>query len=202
MDFDHPPPDPIGQFNAWFEEARHIGLPNPNAMALATVDSKGQPSARIVLLKTLDARGAVFYTNFASRKGRELAANPRAALLFHWDALNRQVRIEGNVSRVANGESDAYFATRPREAQIGAWASAQSQPINGRASLDTACAEIVQRFADRPVPRPPNWGGFRVSLESMEFWEGHPHRLHDRVVYARVPNPGAALKWRTTRLSP
>jgi pyridoxamine 5'-phosphate oxidase len=203
MDFEHPPQDPIAQLNVWIEEARAAGLPNPNAMSLATIDADGKLSSRIVLLKAIDPRGAVFFTNQQSRKGLALIAKPQAALLFHWDVLNRQARIEGDVTLVSDAESDAYFATRPRESRIGAWASKQSQPAKNRAELDAAVAEIEKRFAGKDVPRPPHWGGYRVSLNLIEFWEGHPHRLHDRVVYTSkqgkiVPGEG----WITTRLYP
>lgn len=198
MDFDHPASDPIGVFNSWMEDARQTGLPNPNAMTLATVDSQGLPSARIMLLKEIDERGAVFYTNRQSRKGRDLAANPHVALLFFWDALDRQIRIEGRASLVSDAESDAYFATRPRESRIGAWASRQSEPAASRSILEGAVAEIQQRFADSDVPRPPHWGGYRVSLDSIEFWQGHRYRLHDRVVYRRDD----AGRWHAQRLFP
>jgi pyridoxamine 5'-phosphate oxidase len=200
MNFDHPPADPIAQIKQWIDDARATGLPNPNAMTLATADIRngGRPSARIVLLKDLDARGAVFYTNRDSRKGRELATNPRAALLFHWDALNRQVRIEGAVSHTSDAESDAYFASRPREARIGAWASRQSEPVNDRTALQRAVADAMTRFDGRDVPCPPHWGGYRVSLDSIEFWQGDQFRLHDRVVYA----PNGCGGWSTRRLFP
>jgi pyridoxamine 5'-phosphate oxidase len=201
MDFDHPPADPVALLTRWIEEARVAGLPNPNAMALATVDAGGAPSDRIVLLKGLDSGGAVFFTNQLSRKGQALAAQPRVSLLFHWDILNRQVRIEGAAKAVGDAESDAYFATRPREARIGAWASRQSQPVRNRAELDAAVAETEKRFAGLDVPRPPHWGGYRVSLDRIEFWQGHPYRLHDRVVYS--PDAGGGRGgWRTQRLFP
>lgn len=200
MDFDHPPADPVAQIQAWLEDAKRTGLPNPNAMTVATVDADGRPSARIVLLKSLDQRGAVWFTNRESRKGLALAAHPRAALLFHWDALNRQVRIEGSVTLVPDSESDAYFATRPRESRIGAWASDQSQPVRDRAELERRFKEAEQRFAGADVPRPPHWGGYRVSLDSIEFWQGHEFRLHDRIVY--TPAPGSLGVWRTQRLFP
>jgi pyridoxamine 5'-phosphate oxidase len=198
MDFDHPPADPIAQFNAWMEDASRTGLPNPNAMTLATIDPDGRPSARIVLLKSIDARGAVFFTNYESRKGAALAAHPRAALLLHWDSLNRQVRIEGSVTMTSVAESDAYFATRPRESQLGAWASDQSRPAPDRAELDRRFREAEQRFAGRDVPRPPHWGGYRVSLDAIEFWQGHPARLHDRIVYS----PDGRGGWTARRLFP
>ena len=199
MDFEHPPTDPIAQLNLWIEDARQAGLPNPNAMSLATVDGNGQPSARIVLLKSINRGGAVFFTNRQSRKGLALDANPKAGLLFHWDILGRQARIEGSVSLVSDAESDAYFATRPRESRIGAWASNQSRPAKNRAELDLAVAQFEQKFAGIEVPRPPHWGGYRVSLDVMEFWQGHPFRLHDRVIY--TPDP-ASDGWRVQRLYP
>lgn len=198
MDFEHPPIDPLLWFHEWFAEARRTGLPNPNAMTLATADADGRPSARIVLLKEIDERGAVFFTNRQSRKGAALAANPRAALLFHWDPLDRQVRIEGTVTTVSDAESDAYFASRPRPSQIGAWASQQSKPVASRQALEDAVAEVEKRYADQPVPRPPHWGGYRVALEMIEFWQGHRYRIHDRVVYRRAAD-GA---WMAQRLFP
>jgi pyridoxamine 5'-phosphate oxidase len=199
MNFDKPPADPIEQIRLWIEDARATGLPNPNAMTLATAQpATGQPSARIVLLKDLDARGAVFYTNRESRKGRDLLANPRAALLFHWDSLDRQVRIEGSVTPVSDAESDAYFATRPWESRVAAWASRQSEPVSDRAALQRAVAEVVKRFEGRDVPRPLHWGGYRVSLDSVEFWQGHTYRLHDRIVYS----PDGRGGWKTQRLFP
>jgi len=202
MDFDHPPADPIAQLNRWLEDARGAGLPNPNAMALATVDSAGRPSVRIVLLKALDQRGAVFYTNRLSRKGRDLLASPHASLLFHWDPLDRQVRIEGDVSLVSDAESDAYFASRPRESRIGAWASRQSQPAANRAELEAAVKEMEKRFAGKDVPRPPHWGGYRVSLNAIELWQGHPFRLHDRIVYSPAAPGLARGGWKMQRLYP
>ncbi len=212
VDFEHPPGDPLAWFAMWFEEAKaacaRLGLPNPNAMTLATVDGppqQGRPSARTVLLKSIDERGAVFYSNRLSRKGKALAANPHAALLFHWDALDRQVRIEGAVSEVSDAESDAYFASRPLDSQLGAWASAQSQPlVGGREALEIAVAEQMDRFADvinagGTIPRPTHWGGYRVALESIEFWQGHPFRLHDRVRFTR---DGGDHGWSITRLFP
>lgn len=193
-----PLPDPVAEFNRWLDTAaRETGLPNPNAMTLATVDPDGRPSARIVLLKHLDAAGAVFYSNYASRKGRALEAHPRAALVFHWDVLDRQIRIEGPVSKVTAAESDAYFASRPRESRLGAWASDQSRPLSNRALLLARVATHAARFAGRDVPRPAHWGGYRMALERLEFWQGHRHRIHDRIVYEAVD--GA---WRVERLYP
>lgn len=199
MNFDQPPVDPVQQIHEWLEEAREgAGLPNSNAMALATVDADGRPSARMVLLKGLDPTGAVFYTNRNSRKASAIESTGHAALLFHWDTLNRQIRIEGQVSRTSDAESDAYFATRPRGSQIGAWASAQSTPVEDRATLESEVAAIESRFADQDVPRPPHWGGYRVSLDRIEFWQGHVFRVHDRLVYT----PDGAGGWGTVRLCP
>ena len=198
MDFDHPSADPIAQLNRWLEEAKQTDLRNPHAMSLATIDPDGRPSIRVVLLKGLDVQGAVFYTNRISRKARALESNPRAALLFHWDTLQRQVCIEGRVSVVEDAKCDVYFATRPRSAQIGAWASLQSQPIESRAALLARVAQIERRYEGRDVPRPPHWGGYRVSLDCIEFWQGRPDRLHDRVAYTRADQGG----WTTQRLCP
>ena len=198
MDFDNPPPDPVAPLKAWLDEAGLIGLRNPRAMTLATVDPDGRPSARAVLLKDLDATGAVFYTNRRSRKGRDLGGNPHAALLFYWDKQARQLSIEGRVSLVADAEADSYFASRPRGAQIGAWASNQSEPITDRAMLQGRVAQVSEKYDGREVPRPPHWVGYRVSLERIEFWQGQPDRLHDRVLYARGPDGG----WTRQRLSP
>jgi len=197
IDFDHPSPDPLPLVRRWLVEAESTGLPNPNAMTLATVDPAGQPSARIVLLRGLDERGAIFYTNRRSRKGRELAAQGRAALLFHWDPLDRQIRIEGRVSHLGDDESDAYFAGRPRESQLNAWASDQSEPVADRATLLARQQELRNRFEGLPVPRPPHWGGYRVSLESIELWQGDRYRMHDRIRYTRE-----AEAWRVVRLCP
>ena len=198
MDFDHPPADPIQQIEIWLEEAGETGLPNPTAMALATVDGDGRPSLRMVLMKGLDRRGAVFYTNRQSRKGIELAANPAATGLLHCDPLHRQIAIEGTVTLVDDAESDAYFQTRARESQLGAWASRQSEPVESRAALDAAFAEMDERFAGGPVPRPPDWGGYRLSLDSILFWQARPHRLHDRIVY----RPDGRGGWTVQRLFP
>jgi pyridoxamine 5'-phosphate oxidase len=189
--------DPIRQFEKWFAQAIEAQLPEPNAMTLATVDSRGYPSARIVLIKGVDARGFVFYTNYESRKGREIAGNPRASLLFHWIELERQVRVEGSVEKTSAEQSDAYYASRPLESRIGAWASEQSQEIESRAALEAREREIIAQYGDHP-PRPPHWGGYRVVPETMEFWQGRPSRLHDRMRYTR-DGSGA---WRIARLSP
>ncbi len=190
---------PFDQFARWFEEAAGAGVHEPSAMTLATVGADGRPAARIVLLKGVDPSGFVFYTNYTSRKGRELAERPAAALLFFWPELERQVRIEGVVARVGAGESDAYFATRPRLAQIGAWASPQSQVIADRAWLDASFARVGARHPapDEQVPRPPHWGGYRLSPDVLEFWQGRASRLHDRIAYCREGEG-----WRIVRLAP
>lgn len=190
-------PDPMSQFKRWFDEAVTAKLPEPNAMTLATVGADGQPSARIVLLKGIDDRGFTFFTNYESRKGLDLAANPRAALLFHWVQLERQVRVEGLVEKVADDESDAYFASRPLGSRVGAWASEQSREVPGRDVLEQRELEYRSKFGDNP-PRPPHWGGYRLVPTAMEFWQGRPSRLHDRIAY-RV-QPGGA--WQIVRLSP
>jgi pyridoxamine 5'-phosphate oxidase len=194
---DKVPKDPLEMFDAWFTEAKD-GEPNdPNAMALASVGEDGMPSVRMVLLKDVDARGLVFYTNVESRKGRDLLAQPKAAALFHWKSLRRQVRIEGAVQPVDDEEADAYFATRPKDAQIGAWASKQSRPLSGRFELEREVARFAAKFALGRVPRPPFWSGFRIVPQRIEFWHEGAFRLHDRLVYHRQDKG-----WRTERLYP
>ena len=183
-----PADDPIVRFQSLLDRAMQIPreqLPEPTAFALGTVDATGQPSVRIVLLKDVDARGFVFYTNFESRKGREIMVTRRAALCFHWQLLEEQVRVEGRVEPVSDAEADAYFASRARGSQIGAWASIQSRPMQSASDLDTRVAEMEQKFAGGPVPRPPNWSGFRVAPERIEFWKNMPSRLHVRHLYTR-----------------
>jgi pyridoxamine 5'-phosphate oxidase len=189
--------DPIEQFRRWFDEALAAILHEPNAMTLATATPDGRPSARIVLLKGFDERGFVFYTNFEGRKGEELAANPRAALVLYWGELERQVRIEGRVSRVPDEESDAYFEGRPRGSQLGAWASEQSRPARDRGVLEERLRELEAEYGDREVPRPPFWGGYRVEPEVIEFWQGRENRLHDRLRYRRSDEG-----WKVERLQP
>ena len=189
--------DPFALFNAWLAEALAKEPNDANAMSLATVDETGLPDVRMVLLKEADARGFVFYSNLESAKGRELAANPKAALLFHWKSLRRQVRVRGLVAPVSDAEADAYWATRARPAQLGAWASAQSRPLPDRLALEKKIAEFGLKFGLGKVPRPPHWSGFRVDPQEIEFWRDRPFRLHERLVFARV-----AEGWTTHRLFP
>jgi pyridoxamine 5'-phosphate oxidase len=189
-------PDWVSQFSRWFADAVAAGLPEPNAMVLATADAEGRPSARTVLLKGYDQRGFTFYTNYESRKGTDLAANPRASVVFPWFAMRRQVVACGTASPVDRAETEAYFATRPRGAQLGAWASPQSTVVADRGVLDHRLAEAARRFPDQ-VPAPPQWGGFRLVPESVEYWQGRADRMHDRLRYRRT---GAG--WVIERLAP
>lgn len=189
--------DPIAQFERWFDDAHRAELHEPNAMTLATVDAAGQPAARMVLLKGIDARGLAFYTNRDSRKAKELRANPKAALVFWWGPLQRQVRFEGRVEEVEAAEADAYFASRPKGSQLAAWASAQSTVIPDRAALEAQERMQRERFAEGQVPRPPFWGGYRLVPARVEFWHGRESRLHDRLRYTRT-----ADGWRIERLAP
>lgn len=191
-------PDPLAQFHAWFEEAAGIGLRVPEAMALATATPDGRPSVRMVLLKGADERGFAFYTNYGSRKGRELDENGHAALLFHWDPLGRQVRVEGTVERVDADESAAYFRTRPRGSALAAWASPQSEPLSGREALEQSVRLAAERFEGAEVPRPAHWGGYRLVPGRYEFWQHRDDRLHDRIRY----EPDGAGGWTRIRLAP
>ncbi len=193
------PEDPFARFRALFDEAQRAGVKQPDAMALATADAQGNPSVRMVLLKAVDARGFVFYTNLESRKGRELGVRPTAALCFFWEPLERQVRVEGRVEEVDSAEADVYFATRARGSQVGAWASRQSREVTGRDVLLRAVTEVEARYAGQPVPRPPYWSGYRVVPLRMEFWHGQRDRLHHRTEYTRADEADA---WRVVTLQP
>ena len=197
--------EPFALFEAWFAEAQASEPNDPHAMALATADADGLPDVRMVLLNARDARGFVFFTNTGSAKGRELAGNMKAAAVFHWKSLRRQIRVRGPVEQVSDAEADAYFATRPRLSQIGAWASQQSRPLEGRFSLETAIAKVTAQYALGSVPRPAHWTGFRIKPVQIEFWHDRPFRLHDRIVFRRQedgPGEGESLSWIKTRLYP
>ena len=191
--------EPLRLFGAWFEEAKRAEPQDANAMTLATVDADGMPNARMVLLKGFDEQGFVFYTNLDSPKGRELGKTPKAALVFHWKSLSRQVRLRGTVERVDDAEADSYFGTRPRLAQIGAWASKQSAPLESRMAFEKAIALQMARFAVGSISRPPNWSGFRIIPLAMEFWQDRPYRLHDRLQFQRSTQDAS---WERTRLYP
>jgi pyridoxamine 5'-phosphate oxidase len=192
--------DPIAQFLAWLEDADAAGIAIPNAVALATADAEARPSVRHVLLRAADDRGFIFYTNHESLKGRQLAENPHAALVVLWRELDRQVSVTGDVDRVADDEADAYFAIRPRGAQIGAWASPQSHVLADRGELERRIAAEEERFRGAEVTRPPQWGGYRLTPDTIEFWQGRPFRLHDRFRYRR--DPASPTGWRVERLAP
>ena len=187
---------PLLQFEKWLDEAIQAQLPEPNAMTLATVGAEGRPSTRVVLIKGIDERGPVWFTNYQSRKGRELAANPHAALQFHWVELERVVRLEGRVEKISEADSDAYFASRPLDSRIGAWASPQSEVIGSRAVLVARAAEFGAKFLLNP-PRPPHWGGYRLVPDRVEFWQGRSSRLHDRILYRLEKG-----NWQISRLAP
>jgi pyridoxamine 5'-phosphate oxidase len=191
--------DPFEVFGDWFDQARNADLPEPTAMALATADETGAPSLRMVLLKEHGPMGFVFFTNYESRKGRELLANPRAALCFHWKPLGRQVRVQGRVEQVSKAEADAYYASRARDSRIGAWASQQSRPMATRYDLEKNVAKFAAKYALGEIPRPPHWSGFRVVPHLIEFWTEKPFRLHERIVFERAGGDGA---WTTSRLFP
>jgi pyridoxamine 5'-phosphate oxidase len=190
--------NPFRQFDRWWDEAVKAEIDEVNAMTLSTVSSDGKPTARIVLLKGYDDYGFVFFTNYESKKGKDLLLNPYASLLFFWKELERQVRIEGTCEKVSEAESDQYFYSRPEGSQIGAWASPQSQVISSRDVLDSNLAELEKRFRDTPVTRPPHWGGYRIKPNTMEFWQGRPSRLHDRIAYSR----DSSGDWKFARLAP
>lgn len=194
-------PDPVEQWGRWYREAVAADVAEPNAMVVSTIGLDGMPDARVVLVRGVDARGLAFYSNGQSAKGRQLDAAPVAAATFAWLELHRQVRLRGPVERVGDEDSDAYFATRPRGSQLGAWASAQSEPLADRAELETRVIGYDEQFADGPVPRPPHWGGWRIVPTVWEFWQGRPSRLHDRLRYTR-PGDAPDAAWTITRLSP
>ena len=191
-------PDPINQFAKWFEDAEAAHPKLPNAMTLATATPDGKPSARMVLLKGFDQDGFVFFTNYGSQKGRELAENPNASLVFYWSALDRQVRVEGRVRKTSHEESEAYFQTRPAESRLSAWASKQSSPVSSRQVLEDEMERLTLEYEDKEIPLPPYWGGFRLEPSTIEFWQNRPNRLHDRFRYSRQTDG----RWMIERLSP
>lgn len=191
------PPDPFELFDRWYAHAESNGIAMPEAVALATATPDARPSVRMVLLKHVDERGFVIFTNYSSRKANELDANPHAALCFHWTELERQIRVTGTVQRVVSAESEAYFQSRARGSRIGAWASKQSRPLSDRGVLEAEVAELEERFGGGPIPLPPFWGGYRIEPDTIEFWQGRQDRLHDRCVYHRTDG-----SWRTERLYP
>ncbi len=196
--FEQPPQTPFAWLQSWLDEAAQLSLHEPMAMNLATVDKTGRPSSRIVLFKGFKNDGICFYTNYLSRKGDQLEQHPHAALCFWWDSVMRQIRIEGRCEKLPQADSDAYFASRARGSQLGAWASRQSQPTEDRAALERAYAEQEQRFAEKPVERPPHWGGYCLNIERIEFWQGRDNRFHDRALYQRQTDSN----WAITRLQP
>ncbi|HEY9648556.1 MAG TPA: pyridoxamine 5'-phosphate oxidase [Chroococcidiopsis sp.] len=198
LDETHVNADPLVQFQIWFDAAVAAELPEPNAMTLATATADGTPAARMVLLKGADADGFVFYTNYESRKGHELTSNPKAALIFWWAELERQVRIDGAIAKVSPAEADEYFRSRPVGSQLGAWVSNQSQVIPNRDVLETRLQQLTEQYQDQSIPRPPHWGGYRLTPSAIEFWQGRPSRLHDRLLYTRQPDG----TWAIARLSP
>jgi pyridoxamine 5'-phosphate oxidase len=198
MNFNFPPTSPIAPLEGWFQEAEVASATtNPLAMALSTIDNAGVPSSRMVLLKGFDELGAVFYTNYASEKSVCIEANPNVSLLFHWDDAQRQIRIQGQATKLSDVESDAYFATRNRLSQVGAWSSKQSRPLQSRAVLMAKVATLTAKWIGRPIPRPDFWGGYRISLNTVELWQGHDGRLHDRIMYTNVNG-----QWSWERLQP
>jgi pyridoxamine 5'-phosphate oxidase len=195
--------DPVRQWHHWYDDAVEAGLAEPNAMTVSTIDGDGLPDSRLVLVREVTDTGLTFFGNYESAKGRQLAEQPRAAVVFPWIGLHRQVRARGSVEQVPAHESDDYFASRPRESQLGAWASTQSEPLADRAELETALARVAERFDGVEVPRPAHWGGWRIVAVSWEFWQGRPSRLHDRFRYDEPSSPGrAGCRWTITRLHP